>query len=111
MQFALILILLMGCSSSEKNKADESQITKDIDGYEMNTNESQVVNNIVASYPQEVVKTKTTMNFMGDGRIFFSRVTSIENYKNEKKHGTWIYYGDDGRQIKIEEYVNGKLIE
>ena len=102
MQFALIFILLLGCSSSEKNKVDESEI---------NPKESQVVNNIVTSYPQEGVTTKTIMNFMGNGRIFFSRVTSIENYKNEKKHGTWIYYGDDGSQIKIEEYDNGKLIE
>ena len=111
MQFALIFILLMGCSSSEKNKDDESQITKGIDKSEINPKKSQVANNNVVSYPQEIVKTKTTMNFMGNGRNFFSRVMSIENYKNEKKHGIWIYYGDDGRQVKIEEYVNGKLME
>ena len=111
MQFALIFILLMGCSSSEKNKDDESQITKGIDKSEINPKESQTVNNSVTSYPQGEVKTKTIMNFMGNGRNFFSRVISIENYINEKKHGTWIYYGDDGSQIKIEEYVNDKLIE
>ena len=111
MQIALIFILLLGCSSSEKNKVDESQITKEIDESEINPKESQIVNNSVTSYSQGEVKTKTIINFRGNGRNFFSRVISIKNYKNEKKHGTWIYYGDDGSQIKIEEYVNGKLIE
>ena len=101
MQFTILLILLMGCLLSCKNQFDESQTSKSIE----NSKTAKV------NGKSEFEIKKTIMNFMGNGRNFFSRIISIENYINEKKHGTWIYYGDDGSQIKIEEYVNDKLIE
>ena len=110
-KIAHLFLLFIACSSSKQNEINESKDIIQVDEPKLNINEPQNANNNVASNHQEVVKTKTTMNFMGNGRSFFSRVTSIENYKNEKKHGIWIYYGDDGRQVKVEEYVNGKLKE
>ena len=62
----------------------------------------------------ELEKKQTIMHFAGeddqDG-LFFSRVISVENYKNGDKHGVWIYYNEDGTIDKIEKYFHGKLIE
>ena len=57
---------------------------------------------------------ETIMKFAGEGERgnpFFSRVISIENYKNGKKHGIWVYYKEDGQIDRLEEYRNGKLLK
>ena len=61
----------------------------------------------------EVGRMKTIMKFVGEGdvdKIFFSRVIAVENYKNGKKHGIWIYYKEDGSIDKQEEYRNGESV-
>ena len=62
----------------------------------------------------EVVTQQTIMKFVGKDKIdesFFSRVILVENYKNGKKHGKWIYYNGDASIDKIEEYRDGELVE
>ena len=51
------------------------------------------------------------MHFTGDddGDFFFTDITSIGNYQNGKKHGTWIFYDDDGNVDRIVKYENGDL--
>lgn len=38
-----------------------------------------------------------------------SKIKSIINYKNGKKHGWSIYYGEDGRLLSKSHYLKGKL--
>ena len=62
----------------------------------------------------ELVAQKTIMKFVGKGNndeLFFSRIILVENYKNGKKHGKWIYYNGDASIDKIEEYRDGELVE
>jgi len=62
----------------------------------------------------EVETNKTIMRFVGEGDIdtlFFSKVLSVENYKNGKKHGLFIYYKEDGSIDRIEKYRNEELVK
>ena len=54
---------------------------------------------------------QTTMHFTGDddGDFFFTDITSIGNYQNGKKHGTWFFYDDDGNIDRIVKYEDGDL--
>ena len=59
----------------------------------------------------EVKIKQTTMYFRGDddGSFFFTDITSIGNYQDGKKHGTWIFYDDDGNVDRIVKYEDGDL--
>ena len=61
----------------------------------------------------EVGRMKTIMKFVGEGdvdKIFFSRVIAVENYKNGKKHGIWIYYKEDGSIEFEDEFNDGEAL-
>ena len=52
------------------------------------------------------------MHFICDSDIdelFFSGVILIHNYKNRKMYCIWIYYKEDGKIDKVEDYRNGEL--
>tara|TARA_B100000686_G_scaffold206613_1_gene213473 strand:- start:335 stop:598 length:264 start_codon:yes stop_codon:yes gene_type:complete len=59
----------------------------------------------------EVKIKQTTMHFRGDddGDFFFTDITSIGNYQDGKKHGTWIFYDDNGNVDRIVKYEDGDL--
>ena len=72
------------------------------------------VKTVIYDYPEKITSKKTVMKFVGGGDTdarFFSRVTSIENYVNGKKHGTWTYYKNDGSINKVEKYNQDELIK
>ena len=90
MKIIFLLFMILGCSSS---KDDNSKKVKN------NIDKSQV--------------NQATMYFVGNEKddVFFLEVTSLKNYQNGKKHGDWIFYGNDGSIVKIEKYEDGKLRE
>ena len=59
----------------------------------------------------EVKIKQTTMYFRGDddGSFFFTDITSIGNFQDGKKHGTWIFDDDDGNVDRIVKYEDGDL--
>jgi len=42
--------------------------------------------------------------------VFQPAVLIVGRYVDDKKHGTWTYYNEDGSVNKMEVYQNGKLI-
>lgn len=42
--------------------------------------------------------------------VFQPSVLIVGRYVDDKKHGTWTYYNEDGSVNKMEVYQNGKLI-
>ncbi|MDF9800016.1 hypothetical protein OKW21_005279 [Catalinimonas alkaloidigena] len=54
-----------------------------------------------------------------EGEILYARRMSYENgnprmegeWKRGKKHGTWVYYDEEGNVVKAERYRRGKLID
>lgn len=42
--------------------------------------------------------------------VFQPAVLSVGRYMDDKKHGTWTYYNEDGSVNKMEVYQDGKLI-
>jgi len=97
-RIVLLALLIMECSPLYVNNIDKLEIVESID----------------ANYIPELETKKTIMNFAGEDDLdglFFNRVISVENYKNGKKHGIWIYYNEDGKIDKIENYSNGELIK
>lgn len=53
------------------------------------------------------------------GEMLYARTVEYENgqprmegeWKRGKKHGTWIYYDEEGNVVKSEQYRRGKLID
>ena len=53
------------------------------------------------------------------GEVLYARRMSYENgnprmegeWKRGKKHGTWVYYDEEGDVVKAERYRRGKLID
>ena len=97
-RIVLLALLIMKCSPLYVNNIDKSEMIESID----------------VNYIPELETKRTIMNFVGEDDLdglFFNRVISVENYKNGKKHGLWIYYNEDGKIDKIENYSNGELVK
>ena len=95
----LTFFLLLGCTSSNEETSEKT---------------NSQVKTVIYDYPEKITSKKTVMKFVGEGDTdarFFSRVTSIENYVNGKKHGNWTYYNNDGSINKVEKYNQGELIK
>ena len=89
MKTIFLLIMILGCSSS--NNDDSEKIKNNVDKFQVN---------------------QATMHFVGNEKeeFFFMEVVSIKKYQNGKKHGDWIFYDNDGNMVKTEKYQNGKLM-
>ena len=95
----VILLILIGCSPLYLDSHNDSNI-KTESTYDL--------------YAVDVGTNKTIMTFISAGEmdeLFFSRVISVENYKNGRKHGFWRYYKEDGSIDKVEMYRNGELVK
>ncbi|WPP48573.1 toxin-antitoxin system YwqK family antitoxin [Catalinimonas niigatensis] len=76
-------------------------------------------NQMTLHMDSEVILEALDVKEIDKGEMLYARTVEYENgqprmegeWKRGKKHGTWIYYDEEGNVVKSEKYRRGKLID